>query len=209
MIRHKQLFTLAAASLLAAMSVSEARATTISGDIHFTGAGKLMLGAVASDAANADGIDFTNPVDILETISTGAYAGLQAATQATFTDLMGGSAFGVVGTTGAFAVNPFWTFFDAGTGLTYTFSLTSVTSNGLTGSGPGIARVISGQGIAMISGGTSTYVPTLGVWQLSTSGNKASISFSSFASVPDGGTTAAMLGLAILGIGVMRRRLMA
>jgi hypothetical protein len=202
MRRHKVLFTLASAVLLAA-TASEARATTISGDIFFTGTGTLMLGAAPSNPANADGIDFSNPVNVEEGISTGDYAGLQAGTQATFTDLMGVAAFGSVGTTGAFAVNPFWTFTDVGgTGLTYTFNLTTVTSNALVGN----ARVLYGSGIATISGGS--YDPTPGVWQLSTSGNQSSISFSSYASVPDGGTTAALLGLAILGIGVVRRSLM-
>jgi hypothetical protein len=203
MRRHKVLLTFASALLVAAMTASEARAATITGEVFFTGTGTLMLGAALSNPADADGIDFINPVSIEENISNGDYAGLQAGTQATFTDLMGAAAFGVVGTTGAFVVNPFWTFTDVGgTGLTYTFNLTTVTSNALVGN----ARVLYGSGIATISGGS--YDPTPGVWQLSTSGNQSSISFSSYASVPDGGTTAALLVLAILGIGLVRRNVM-
>ena len=183
--------------MLGSMSASEARASSISGEIFFTGSAVLKLGAANSTFALADGIDFTNPIQILEAISTGDYAGLAAATTATFTDLVGGSAFGVVGTTGPLAVDPLWTFVDGG--LTYEFNLSTVISNAVVAG----ARVIEGSGTATITG----FDPTPGYWQLSTSGRNATVSFSSVATVPDGGATVAFLGLALLGISVVRAKL--
>jgi protein with PEP-CTERM/exosortase system signal len=76
--------------------------------------------------------------------------------------------------------------------------------------------VLTGNGIFTISGGT--YAPTYGVWSidLTWEGTTADVSDSSFAAsdgstgvlvpVPDGGTTALLVGLGLLGIGMYSRR---
>lgn len=192
---RKVILALALIPLLGLMAVSQAEATPISGAIFFSGTATLAGG----NYTTATGIDFSNPVDIFEGISTGDYAGLQASTQATFTDLTGGNSFGAPGTTGALIVSPFWTFTDGS--LTYTFSLVNVTHNGVSGG----SRVVGGSGIATITGGGS-YDPSAGSWELTTQGNGATISFLSNASVPDGGWTVAMLGSALLAVGLLRRR---
>ncbi len=181
------------------LCASESQAVPIYGEVIFTGTGTMKLGAADSTAALGDGITFTNPVVVQTAISTGSYDSISLGTTATFTNLVGGSAIGVVSTVGPLAVSPFWTFIDGGT--TYSFELTSVTMNMLSGS----QRVVEGQGIASISGGS--YTPTFGTWQLSTSGSSSRISFSSATSVPDGGSTVALLGMTVVGLGVLRRKL--
>jgi hypothetical protein len=196
---RKVILALALIPLLGLMAVSQAEATPISGAIFFSGTATLEGGNYNA----ATGIDFNNPVDIFEGISTGDYSGLDASTQATFADLTGGNSFGAPGTTGGLSVSPFWSFTDVGTGLTYTFNLLSVTHNGTSGG----SRVVGGSGVALITGGSSSFDPTPGAWELNTQGPGATISFQSITSVPDGGWTVAMLGSALLAIGLLRRRL--
>ena len=191
----------AMAVLLTSFTASVALAIPIKGEIHF-GGGAVLTG-VDPSPAGATGITFDNPIEIEEGISIGDYGGLAAATTATFTDFT----FGAVGTTGALSVSPFWTFSDAATGLTYEFRLTTVSENSIGGAGPTIARVIGGAGVARISGPGSSYEDTEGFWHLSTAGDSSTISFSSYAAGPDGGTGIALLGLAMLGLDIARRKL--
>lgn len=177
--------------LLAFAGANIASAAKINGDIYFTGAG-LLDGSPGS----AEAIDFFPNVQIDEFISTGDYSGLNPATTATFTDFT----FGSVGTVGALAVNPLWVFTDSNTGLTYSFSLTHITLNAFTGT----QRLLEGRGVASISGGA--YEDTEGFWSMSTSGTNATVSFSAFTSVPDGGTTAALMGLGLVAAGMVARR---
>jgi hypothetical protein len=203
---HRVLATLALSAMCSVLAVVNAAALPITGEVFFTGSGTLKLGAANSTAAFADGIDFNNPVAIQESISTGAYSGLQAATTASFVDLVGSYAFGVVGSVGAFSVSPFWTFTDGG--INYSFRLTSVTTNAIVGSGATISRVVGGTGVASVTGGSSDYEDTFGEWQLSTSGRRSTISFSAYTvAVPDSGSAVALLGLALLGVDAARRRI--
>lgn len=194
-MKNNFLVTLVAALSLVAVAGSDALALPISGDIYFSGEGLLKLGGADSTPALADGIDFANPVEIIEAASTGDYAGLPGGSTATFTDLTGLNAFGVVGTTGPLSVAPLWTFTVGPT--TYTFTLDSVTLNAVLGG----TRVIEGLGTASMTGRDATNAR----FQLSTSGPGA-ITFSSITNVPDGGTTAALLGLVLVGFEGLRRR---
>jgi hypothetical protein len=197
---RKVILALALLPLLGLMAVSQAEATPISGTIFFSGTATLEGG----NYTTATGIDFNpNLVDIIEGISTGSYSGLDASTQATFVDLTGINSFGAPGTTGALNVSSFWSFADVGTGLTYTFNLLSVTHNNISGG----SRVVGGSGVALITGGSSSFDPTPGAWELNTLGTGTTISFQSITSVPDGGWTVAMLGSGLLAIGLLRRRL--
>lgn len=203
---QKRLIAAVALSVgLGAFGASDALAIPIAGKIDFAGGMTLVNASGAAGVAspaNADGATFSNPIDILESSSTGAYAGLPGSATATFTNLTGGNSFGDPGVLSALSVSPFWTF-TVGP-VVYSFAITSVTSNSLFGP----FRLLSGSGIASISGGT--YDPTQGTWTLSTNGSgSTTLGFSSSATVPDGGTTAALFGSALLALWVVRRRLVA
>src|SRR5688572_20393425 len=110
----KALLMVAGLLTLGVAMPSEVEATPISGEVHFAGSADWIGG----NYTNATGLDFTGPVGIFEDVSTGAYSGLLAGTQATFTDIPSGIGPGV---TGPLNVPSFWSFTDAGTGWTYSF----------------------------------------------------------------------------------------
>ena len=172
--------------------VGTASAAPINGVIHFTGPATIAPGT----AGTATSISFPGAVDIEETISTGHYSGILSTTSATFT----GFTFGVVGTTGPLAVTPLWTFTQGGT---YSFNLSSISINAFVGG----TRVLEGFGTA--TSNVAGLDPTPGTWQMSFSGATASVSFQSNTVVPDSGSTLALLGLAMVGIEGLRRRMKA
>lgn len=96
-----------------------------------------------------------------------------------------------------------WSFVFGGS--TYAFSLTSVVSS--VGVGPTLN--LAGNGILSISGGT--YAATPGTWTFSTTGTgPATYGFvAGNTSVPDGGTTVMLLGAALSGLCLFRKKVMA
>jgi len=97
-------------------------------------------------------------------------------------------------------VTPLWTFVSGG--LTYSFDLLSLQTVQQPGDN---TLTIHGSGTLKITGFDNTagsYVFTAN--QL---GGTFSFSSSNGAAVPDGGTTIALLGLALVGIGAVRRKL--
>ncbi len=183
MKKLKLILGFALATLVAGQA---AQAVFISGEVFFTGGATLD-----ATPASATSISFANPIDLLEVISTGSYAGLTVPTTATFKDFT----FGSVGTTGALSVDKLWTFTD---GVTFSFEVTTLTGNSFSNG----QRTLTGHGIARIGG----FDDTDGTWFLSTSGTGTSIAFSSSADVPDSGATAALLGLGLLGLAGAARR---
>jgi hypothetical protein len=117
----------------------------------------------------------------------------------------------------AFGWNPFvapvpnlWSFTDAGTGGTYTFDLSSahvVTQTNF-------FLNLTGHGTLTITGTATSYNPTSGVWSFTisnpTGGPHANFAFTfanSQTAVPDGGSAVALLGVALAGIEILRRKL--
>jgi hypothetical protein len=103
-------------------------------------------------------------------------------------------------------VNPLWTF-SAG-GLVYSFSLMTVQSAVSLGS-----LNLSGTGMAYIVGANAFTgnSPTAGSWTLSTTGTGPSI-FGFVAGnnpVPDGGATLVLLGIALTGVSLLKKKLTA
>jgi hypothetical protein len=97
-------------------------------------------------------------------------------------------------------VIPLWSFTYAG--LTYSFDLLF---GFISNRGPD-TLTLEGRGMLMISGGG--YDPTPGIWILTANQANGTFSFSSSnGAVPDGGMTVVMLGLALCGIGMIRRKL--
>lgn len=106
---------------------------------------------------------------------------------------------------------PLWQFVSGG--LDYTFYATTIS---ITPQGPGPDNTswnLAGNGFFAIDGGA--YLSTAGTWHLTLSadgtGDNAVTSFESTASssglgVPDGGTTALLVGLSLVGLGVFARR---
>jgi hypothetical protein len=185
----KSLIKLAGALLLAFAVSSVAHANPINGSISFsnnsgltTDSGNLLT---ATKITGITGVT----VSTGSTAPTGTYAGTDgdAVTFITPIDFSGS------------AITPFslWTFTAGGT--TYSFTATSV------GVVTQLATFlnIGGSGIAYVTG----YTPTAGVWSLtSTSTNSVALTFSASTTVPDGGTTALLVGLSLLGLSVAARR---
>lgn len=180
-------FVLAVATGAVGATVSQA--AFISGGISLSG------GAVLDDLPGAaSGITFTNPGSVVSVY--GDYGLVAVGAAVYFTDF----AFGLPGTVGAIPVNPLWTL-DSG-GLTYAFRLDNIGVNQFDGS----ERLLAGDGMVSISGGG--YTDTPGRWSLRTSSTNTTITFSSSTEVPDGGTSAVLLGVSLLGL-IGGRRLLA
>lgn len=103
--------------------------------------------------------------------------------------------------------NPLWTFMFGGN--TYSFDLNAVTSFTYVAAGPGVlpSLTVHGSGILSISGGT--YDDTTGSFVLASAGSgPTTFGFTAGNSaVPDGGTTASLLGVALVGMEVVRRKM--
>ena len=106
-------------------------------------------------------------------------------------------------------LNPLWSFVSAG--KTYSFNLISLHQDFVSST----ALVLSGLGTAFITGGGSEKIATTGLWNFTgqTLG-VSSFTFSSSAdvnapvtSVPDGGSTAMLLGSGLVGFAWFRRKL--
>ncbi len=107
-------------------------------------------------------------------------------------------------------LNPLWTFTSGG--LTYSFDLTMLHTDFTSPTG----LLLSGIGTARITGPGSEKIPTTGLWNLSAQTfGVSSFTFSSTTQVPapnrvpDGGSTALMLGGVLVGFGLLRRKVTA
>jgi hypothetical protein len=187
-------FVLAVATGAVGTTVSQG--AFISGGISFSG------GAVLDSVpGSASAITFTNPGSVVSVYGDYGLVAVQIppfqpGAAVYFTNF----AFGLPGTVGAIPVNPLWTL-DSG-GLTYAFRLDNIGVNQFDGS----ERLLAGDGMVSISGGG--YTDTPGRWSLRTSSTTTTITFSSSTEVPDGGTSAVLLGMSLLGL-IGGRRLLA
>ena len=98
-------------------------------------------------------------------------------------------------------VIPVWTFTSGFTGLTYSFDLTSISSVSQPGNN---TLTVVGSGIAHITGFTDTF----GTFFISTQGPTGpSFTFSATTTTPEGGSALALLGIGLVAIEVVRRKL--
>ncbi len=169
-ITHSASVLIASAALL----VSVAKATPISGDINFDGIAKTNTGnlATATKFTSISGVTVVPVEDGNYTGTTGHAV--------TFTPF----SFSAAG------VTPLWTFTIGGT--QYWFDATSITI---------VTQMkdflnIGGSGVAYETG----FDPTAGTWSITDTGGKATVTFGSAATVPDGGATALLVGLGLAGV---------
>lgn len=107
-------------------------------------------------------------------------------------------------------INTLWSFADAGTGWTYTFDLATLSVASQSSS----FLNITGDGTLNITGSGSPYTATSGSWSFTIS-NPGGASNSTFNfgfdsannALPDGGTTVLLLGAALSGLALIRRKL--
>ena len=178
------------ATALGLIASAGAVAAPLNGDIKFQGS--ATLDAVAASATK---ITFNNDVEVNASGSTGDYAGIANGTSATFKELDFSSSEFV----GNLAIDNLWTVEYSGT--TYTFDLERITVNSVVGT----TLIIEGFGTAESTDASQD--DWVAAFQLSTSGSGTEINFSSTTEVPDSGTTAALLGLGMLGLAGAARRL--
>jgi VPDSG-CTERM motif len=173
------------------------QADAFTGNVLFAGTVKA---SGSSQTGHTTGLMFTNPWVVASVPAPdGAYAGtagsLTTMTNFSFT----GTGTGAV-LVGGTVVNE-WSFSSGGN--TYSFNLESLTSATVTSG----TIAMSGTGTAFINGGQATAA----TWALQGTGTnfKFTFSSSSTSAVPDGGSAVALLGIALAGIEIVRRKIKA
>jgi len=168
---------------------------TINGTISFTG------GSTINTLSLADATAFTgySSLSILGGAETGSYSALN-----------GGGSFG-----GTLSFSPFdftlnvltpnplvplWTV--TFNGITYSFDATSVT----VATQNSMFLNLTGNGVAHITGFQDALD---GTWSITDVGGSPIFTFGNSTTVPDGGTTVILFGVALTGLGLFRKKLMA
>lgn len=185
--------------ITAGLAASVASAVSINGSIAFDGSTDL-------DAPITSAGEFSSltAVTVADSGGTGDYGSVPSGTPVTMTPFSFDPAPGL-------PIDPLWTFDYMG--ATYSFVLDAFSGYVVTPLGNGLYQLaVSGTGIASITGMDDT----MGAFSLTTTGNLAqtNLGFGAFtfvesATVSDSGTTVALLGVAMLGFVIVRRRVFA
>jgi hypothetical protein len=189
---------LAVAAVASGLLVQQARANGITGFVSM--GGNIVLNANGLASATAA----TSFSSVNVSGGTGSYLAAapygQVATWTTPLSFVAGPQ----------VINPLWTFTTAG-GETFTFLLASTSSYVVNGGAT--SATLTGSG-TLTGTGTINYSPTAGSFSLTindvTGGSSGQASFgfgASNAALPDGGLTIAMLGGALVGLQMLRRKL--
>jgi hypothetical protein len=191
----KTLKALSLALALAGALTQPVQAIMIDGSVDMSGTATLnntLLGS-ATAATSFSGVTVGG-------VPTGAFTG-------TAGDSVTWSPFGWNPATTPVAL---WSFVDGGTGWTYKFRLDNVTVD----SQSNTFLNLLGDGVLSITGAGSPYSDTTGSWSFTisnpTGGAHANFAFTfanSQTAVPDGGATIALLGVGLLGLGALRRKI--
>jgi hypothetical protein len=195
-MKIKTLVTMAVVGLLgSSLLCGRAEAAYISGSVDMSGTVLLNSSSLGSATAATSFLGST-----VGGLPTGSFAGTSG-------DSVTWNAFGWNPSTAP--VTPLWSYVDAGTGWTYSFSLTSVSVDTQNNK----FLNLLGYGMLTITGTGSPYVATTGSWSFTisnpTGGSHANFAFTfanSQTAVPDGGMTVALLGFAMVGVEGIRRR---
>jgi hypothetical protein len=187
---------LSLALALVALLAGKSQAVPITGQITLNG------GAVISGGSATIGTFTTLTMQSSGLVAfgggSGSYASITALTPVTFTT--NALVVGAPGTTGAIGnASPFYTISVGG----FSFDLTAIISNVYNAVSPA-TRTLNGTGMLHGTG----FQDTVGTWQLSTSGTDTTLGFvSTTESVPDTGSTVTLLGMGLLGLAALRRKL--
>ena len=195
----KTIFSLLATGLLSwTLTCQEAGAVPITGSVGFAGSATATTG-------NSTTIYFGNAEKALG--GTLDYSNVAFGTNVTFNNIVyTGTGYDA---TLSNVVNPLWTFKTLG--VTYEFELTSLSFADIYAGWGLNTEILSGMGVARMTGKEDT----VGTFTLKGAGSGSGKSFNfSFLSgsaangnaVPDGGSTAALLGLVFVGVEVLRRK---
>ena len=188
-MKNKKIIKICVSIAIGLMTSLGALAVDVHGDINLSGTATLN-GAGATDAT----VITFNSAQTEEDGSTFDYAGIADSTPVTMAELD----FDAVGYVGDLSIPDLWSFTIGS--VTYSFDLTKITYN----SNDSGRLNINGYGIAKITDKTDT-AGTFVFTQMG--GGPTEISFSSSTNVPDSGTTVAFLGLSMLGLAGVARRL--
>ncbi len=172
------------------------QAQAFSGDVMFAGRVKTS----GSSGARTTHLLFTNPWTVASLPAPdGAYTGMAGSSTIMTSFSFTGTGTGAV-LVGGTVFNE-WSFSHGGN--TYSFDLVSLTSATVTHG----TIDMSGTGIARINGGNASAA----TWALQGTGRNFTFSFasSSTSAVPDGGSAVALLGIALAGIEIVRRKIKA
>ena len=167
------------------------QAIPITGQIGFNGTDLTFTGNSVTFISTAS-------VDTGASAPSGSWASAAGAAPVTFTSI---TSFTPLAPS---PVSPLWSFVFGGS--TYQFNLTSLT---VLADIPGTILALSGTGTATISGGV--FDPTAATWTLTaTAGGPVHFDFDSGnTAVPDGGMTVMLLGAALSGLALLRKKVVA
>lgn len=194
--KPKSLIVLALAGLFSlALSGATAHAVPITGEIDFG------LGSVVMNGTAATATAFTSfSPGLVAVTHTGAFSIISTGTAATTSQGAG------------FSFSPFsgpltnvWTVTNGST--TFTFELDGITT--ITRQTALDPNTLTLNGFGKISAtGAGGFTTTNGLWSLTATGDTMNVSFSSATvGLPDGGFTLALLGSAVIGLELLRRKL--
>ena len=194
------------ATVVAAGFVSSANATTINGTIGFTSAhNPTGAGGVTQLGGNTT-VNFNNPLQV--DFGFVDFGGLEG-NDVTFTDFTFDGSGALVG--GPIPIVPLWTFSPDNGTTTYSFDLYHLASASFMQSNGNNALGVTGEGIIHITG----FEDTKATFSLQATGSGFSFDIlrgsntANGEAVPDAGSAVSLLGLGLLGLEVLRRKLIA
>jgi len=183
-MKNNMIKYLACAAMALGLAATVQAAQMITGGISLSGGYTLNTG----DLGSATGFTAFNNV-VVASGATGSYAGM---------DGDGVLMYAFTFSPATIPVSPLWLTTPAG--VSHSFDLTSMTVGTHTSS----VLDISGSGILHIDG----YADTPGAWTFTANSLGGTFSFSSSnGAVPDGGMTVMLLGAALSGLALIRRKL--
>jgi len=197
----KKMMKFAGVAALALALSQTLQATTISGNIGFTG-GAVLNG---SSAANATGV--TSWISPVVNLVSGSFATIPTTPSPTVP-----VTFAAPWSFNSGA-SPFWTVTYGGETFIFNLLASSITAQGGT---PGVSGFVIVNGTGTVSGsGNITYAPTAMSWSFTsqdpavTHGPETFTFSASASAIPDGASTAMLLGLALSSVALLKRKFMA
>jgi VPDSG-CTERM motif len=180
-----------------ALGLGAAQATQINGTIGFTSAPNSSGGAVVNNGGGIFTLNFNNPLHV--NFGTDDYSGVPIPTDVNFTSIKFQNGVGLIGTN-----VPEWTF-TVGT-TTYSFDLLSL-SQATFMNGNLSKLTLIGDGIAHITGFTDTESG----FALEATGTHLTFAIlqpsNTSVPTPDGGSALALLGIGLVAVEALRRKL--